>query len=155
MAIENRDTGWLDSAHHAELRELLLHTLHRYDLACPAYCLMPDHAHFLWVGLHDRSDQRLAVAWFRRRWNALLAPARSLQRQAHDHVLRDAEREDDAFGVIVAYIQENPVRAELVKRGKDWPYRGSLFPGVWPLQPDAPDFWTRFWREHHRRVCPS
>lgn len=152
MTLEDRSTGWLDAAHHTALRELLLHTCHRYVLACPAYCLMPDHAHFLWQGLADTSDQRLAAAWFRRQWNALLAPTRALHRQAHDHVLRDTERTHDAFPKIAAYILQNPERAKLVASWRDWPYLGAIFPGVHPLDPRMPDYWDRYWREHHRRV---
>lgn len=152
MTIENRATGWLDVTHHAALRELLLHTCHRYALACPAYCLMPDHGHFLWQGLADDSDQRLAAAWFRRQWNALLSPAFTLQRQAHDHVLREPERTHDAFPKIAGYIFQNPERARLVTSWRDWPHLGAILPGVHPLDPRAPDYWERFWREHHRRL---
>ena len=72
MGMQDRACGWLTTSHHAALRELLLHTCLRYHLACPIYCIMPDHAHFLWVGLDATSDQRLASAWFRRHWNRLL-----------------------------------------------------------------------------------
>jgi putative transposase len=154
MTINHRTTGWLDSSHHALLRELLLHTCHRYALACPAYCLMPDHAHFFWLGLDPISDQRLAAAWFRRHWNALLAPAHTLQRQAHDHVLRDTEREQNAFTTIATYILQNPQRTHLVSDWKTWPHLGAIFPGVHPLDPRTPDHWDRFWREHTRRVQP-
>lgn len=152
MDLEDRAAGWLDAAHHATLRELLLHTCHRHALACPAYCLMPDHAHFLWLGLAADSDQRLAAAWFRRHWNALLAPARALQRQAHDHVLREAERTRDAFPKIATYILQNPERAGLVSVWRDWPFLGAIFSGVHPLDPRDADHWERFWREHHRRL---
>ncbi len=155
MALKNRASGWLDAAHHAALREILLHACHRYAVACPAYCLMPDHAHFLWMGTAEHADQRLAVAWFRRRWNELLAPGHALQRQAHDHVLRDAEREQDAFAKIADYILRNPERAQLVHAWSAWPHLGAILPGVYPLDPRAPGFWDRFWREHHRRVAPD
>lgn len=154
MAVRDRATGWLDAAHHAALRELLLHTCHRYALACPVYCVMPDHAHFLWIGFADASDQRLAAAWFRRQWSALLAPQHELQRQGHDHVLREAERTHDAFAIIADYILRNPEPAELVGSWHDWSYLGAIFPGVYPLDPRAPGYWERFWREHHRAVNP-
>ncbi|MFH1496902.1 MAG: hypothetical protein ABII82_03655 [Verrucomicrobiota bacterium] len=155
MSIRDRATGWLDDVHHAALRELLLHTCHRYALACPAYSVMPDHAHFLWVGLTDQSDQRLAAAWFRRQWNALLAPHHELQRQGHDHVLREAERTHDAFTKIAGYILANPQRAGLVECWTAWPYLGAIFPGVASLDPRAPDHWERFWREYARWVEPE
>ena len=68
MTIEARRRGWLDREHHAEVREMLIHTCARYQLLCPAYCLMPDHAHFLFMGLSDTSNQRNAVKFFRKAW---------------------------------------------------------------------------------------
>ena len=150
MCMQDRARGWINAAHHAVLRELLLHTCIRYQLACPMYCLMTDHAHFLWTGLAVTSDQRLAAAWFRRHWNALLAPVCQLQRQSHDHVLRDPERSTEAVASIAAYIQLNPVRAGLVSAWGDWPHLGAIFPGVYPLDPRQDDFWERFWREINR-----
>src|SRR5687768_14537346 len=88
MTIEARRRGWLDREHHAEVREMLIHTCARYQLLCPAYCLMPDHAHFLFMGLSDTSNQRNAVKFFRKAWNSrLLEKGFSLQKQSHDHVL--------------------------------------------------------------------
>jgi hypothetical protein len=76
ISMQNRATGWLDEAHHLGVRHLLLHTLSRYFLCCPVYCLMPDHGHFLFVGLEARADQLAALSWFRREWNRLLRPVK-------------------------------------------------------------------------------
>lgn len=152
MTIEGRRTGWLDAAHHASLREILLHTCHRYHLICPAYCLMPDHGHFLWQGLRADADQQRASTWFRRTWNELLAPACSLQRQAYDHVLRPAERERNAYATITTYVLQNPERAGLVSQWNEWPYAGAVFPGVYPLDPRAADYHDRLWRTYNRAV---
>jgi REP element-mobilizing transposase RayT len=65
MTLENRATGWLTPLLHSRFRELLLHTVARYGLLCPAYCLMPDHLHALLIGLRATSDQRVAVRFFR------------------------------------------------------------------------------------------
>jgi putative transposase len=82
MTIEGRRTGWLTHMFHAQFRELLLHALARYQLACPAYCLMPDHLHLLWLGLAPSSDQRLAAQFFRQHMNRLLASGGTLKRPA-------------------------------------------------------------------------
>jgi hypothetical protein len=115
---------------------------------------MPDHGHFLWVGLDDDSDQHLAAAWFRKQWNSLLAPQRSLQRQSYDHILREPNTTPNAFAKIAHYILANPERAGLVPHWSAWPYLGAMFPGVRPFDPRMPDHWDRFWREHHRRLVP-
>lgn len=42
LTVARRRTGWLDARAHALWREVWLHTLTRYRLALPIYCLMPD-----------------------------------------------------------------------------------------------------------------
>ncbi len=153
MALERRATGWLDPLHHARQREWLCHALTRHHLACPAYCLMPDHAQFLWLGTTATSDQKRAAALFREAWNRELRQGgHSLQRQAHDHVLRDHEREHGAFGTVANYVFENPVRAGLVTEWHAYPYLGALVPGYPDLDPRDEDFWDRFWRIYAKLV---
>jgi len=61
MTLYDRATGWLDAEMHHAIRELLLHTLARHDLHCAAYCLMPDHAHFLCVNFHPLVEERACL----------------------------------------------------------------------------------------------
>lgn len=147
MAIEQRATGWLDAVHHARWREWLTHVSSRYALACPVYCLMPDHAHLIWMGWSETSDQRQGAALLRKTWNAGLKPGgRTLQRQAYDHVLRERERERGALMAVCGYVLENPVRAGLVARWQDYAFSGALVPGCPSLDPREETFWPTFWR---------
>jgi putative transposase len=150
MTIDRRIQGWLDPLHHARLRELLCHALGRHDIVCPVYCLMPDHGHFLLCGTGDASDQLPAVRAFRQAWNRLLAPRYRLQSQAHDHLLRETEREKEAFHAVAWYILDNPVRAELADRWQSWPYSGCLVPGYPDLDPREEGYWELFWRIWNR-----
>ena len=145
MTLHNRETGWLAPLFHATFRELLLHTLVRHDLFCPAYCLMPDHLHLLWMGTSPASDQRQAAKFFRTQMDRLLAP-RKLQRQAHDHVLREQDRQRGAFQKIAFYILENPVRAGLVAAASAYPFSGVLIPGYPDLDVFSAEHWDLFWR---------
>src|SRR5690349_16533138 len=61
ITLERRATGWLNDSFHAHFRELLLHAAVREGLFCPAYVLMPDHMHLIWMGLRVNSDQRNAM----------------------------------------------------------------------------------------------
>src|SRR5688500_3683464 len=98
MGIEGRATGWLDGQVHRQVRENLLHTMSRFQIVCPAYCLMPDHAPFLWMGIHSGSDQLKACQFFRGHWNRLLrGKGFELQKQAYDHVLNEHEKNPEAF----------------------------------------------------------
>src|SRR6266478_628037 len=71
--LEERARGWLTPAFQATFRELMLHAAARERLFCPAYCLMPDHLHFVWIGLSVQSNQRNAVKFFREHLNRMLA----------------------------------------------------------------------------------
>ncbi len=90
LTIEDRKTGWLVPIFYYKFREILTHAMFRYGLCCPIFCLMPDHMHFLWLGILDQSDQRVAMKFFRRQLSPVLE---KLQDQPYDHVLREDERQ--------------------------------------------------------------
>lgn len=143
--IKDRKTGWLDPYFHHAFRERLLHAQSRFHIACPAYVIMPDHFHILWMGAHKRSDQLAACRQLRKSLKDVLTTA-LLQKQAYDHVLRDEERDRDALCGICHYIRENPVRAGLVEQQKEWPYQGALIPGYPDLKEGSQEFWDTFWK---------
>ena len=155
MTISNRATGWLSEVHHLRLREALLHTLVRYSLICPVYCLMPDHGHFLWGGLEKESDQLKAVSFFRQEWNRILGDDDGggrfeLQHQPFDHVLRPDEIDRDVgFKKVAGYILENPVRSGLVMDFREWKFLGSVVPTFPRIDPRDSDFWDRYWKLHY------
>lgn len=62
MPISGRAQGWLNDRFHASFREMMLHTAAREGLLCPAYCLMPDHVHLVWMGLRRDTDQAVPQA---------------------------------------------------------------------------------------------
>ena len=99
MSFISRATGWLTDEFHLRFRELLLHTAAREGLFCPVYCLMPDHLHLVWMGLRADSDQRNGMAFLRTHLKPLLAPAR-LQKQPQDTVLREEQRQRNAFAKV-------------------------------------------------------
>ena len=130
FTLADRATGWLDDGVHGRVRELMVHTMARHELLCPVYCLMPDHMHLLWMGVSESSDQQKAGTFLRRHLNAVLSfKGVRLQKQSYDHVLKEHERERNAFKKIAWYILENPVRAGLVKNRAEWAYSGCIVPG--------------------------
>jgi putative transposase len=86
-----------------------------------AWCIMPDHVHFLLQGK--------AIIDFIRRFKGKLTPqARALepgrklwQRSFFDHALRKEESLTD----VACYIWENPVRAKIVGEPIDYEWSGS------------------------------
>lgn len=143
--VADRATGWLSGRFHGAFRETMLHAAARENLLCPIYVLMPDHLHLVWMGIADTSDQRTATTFVRTQLEPFLAP-HIWQHQPHDHVLRENEREHDAFASTWHYIAENPVRKGLVSAARDWPYLGSIAPGYPRLHPLDETFPSLFWR---------
>jgi hypothetical protein len=152
LTLEGRATGWLTPAFHHAWQLILLHASARHDVACPVYVLMPDHAHLVWLGLTARdSDQRLAIEFLRKHLRPALAPY-DWQAQAHDRVLRDDEREREAFAALAHYILQNPVRAGLSATASDYSYAGGCVPGYPNLRVRDPEYWPLFWRIYDKLV---
>jgi REP element-mobilizing transposase RayT len=160
--------GWLNDSFHHDFRELLLHACTRESLVCPAYCLMPDHLHFMWMGLSLNSEQLNGIKFLRTQLNRLLVGNRldgreaalisrsgprlrwKLQPQAHDHVLREEERKQNAFSRVCFYVLANPVRARLVEVEQQWPFSGATVPGYPELNPFQNGYWEMFWRIYYK-----
>jgi REP element-mobilizing transposase RayT len=146
--LEARARGWLTPAFHAIFREIMLHAAAREALLCPAYCLMPDHLHFVWMGMRRESDQLNAMKFVRKYLGPALGEGREWQHQPHDHVLREEERKRNAFSSFCFYTLENAVRAKLVRQRVDWPYIGAIVPGYPDLHPLADGYWEQFWKRY-------
>ncbi|WDQ16958.1 hypothetical protein [Rhodopirellula sp. P2] len=149
LVIQDRKRGWCKPTLLYKFRELLTHTVFRYAIACPVYCLMPDHIHMLWMGLFESSDQRLGMRHFRDRLNDVLERLQvELQGQAYDDVLQDEERKEQSIEAVCDYIARNPERAGLVPIDgyADYKFTGCLVPGYPELTPFAADYWPRYWR---------
>jgi putative transposase len=104
-------------------------TARSFAFAIPAYCVMPDHVHYLLEGRSAAADFRGFVKSAKQSTGQTYAhkqKRRLWQEGFFDHVLRPEEPEI----LIARYILENPVRAGLVRRVQDYPYLGS---DVWPI----------------------
>jgi REP element-mobilizing transposase RayT len=161
ITLKDRATGWLDDRFHAAFRELLLHAAARQGLLSPCYVLMPDHLHLVWMGLRVDSDQRNAMRFVRQHLAVELARRSSserrfvLQKQAHDHVLRQQERLRGAFAKVCFYVLDNPRRKGLVSQAGEWPFLGAVVPGYPFLHPLAEDFWKLFWGIYEQEREPN
>jgi REP element-mobilizing transposase RayT len=156
ITLERRATGWLDETFHASFRELLLHAAAREGLLCPAYVLMPDHLHLLWMGLRADTDQRNAMRFLRKHLAVELdrrprdGAEFKLQKQSHDFVLREDDRRRGAFQRTCFYVLNNPSRKNLAGHPRDWPFLGAVVPGYPFLHPLDDDFWEQFWKLYQR-----
>ncbi len=158
MPIVERRSGWLSESFHAHLREVLLHALARYDCCCPIYCLMPDHMHFMFVGWSANADQLLLIRFLRKHLNDLLKEYDldcEFQKQAHDHVMRRDEMDESEFESSVLYIANNPVKAELVRETKDYPYTRVMLPGFPRIDFWSAGYWRIFWDQTMKRMSAT
>ena len=154
LTIQNRATGWLTPDLHGLFRELMLHAAAREGLVSPIYCLMPDHLHLVWMGLRADSDQLNGMAFLRTHLEPALAPAR-FQNQAQDRVLRQEQREREAFARVCFYVVANPLRAGLVTRPEEWRLTGSVAPGYPRFDLRMPTDWPRFWKIYGKLRQPE
>ena len=145
LTVFDKAQAWLTAAFHQRFRELILHAATREGLLCPIYCLMPDPLHLVWMGLRLDTDQLNGMAFLRTHLEPELTPAK-FQPQAQDEVLRQEQRQRNAFAKICFYIAANPVRVELMAASKTWPFTGCLLPGYPKLNPTGQAFWPKFWR---------
>ncbi|KAA3613345.1 MAG: transposase [Calditrichaeota bacterium] len=113
-----------------ELNQMVIDEMQSIRTGCRCeifvYCLMPDHLHYLIkpreqdasvLVFHDRFKGRTTNLSWNYGWNGKLWQPRSF-----DHGLRREEQ----FNDVAAYILENPVRSNLVKRIEDWPWSGVM-----------------------------
>ena len=104
----------------------------RHGWAVGRYVIMPDHVHFFCraeLGAKSLSDfVGNWKSWTSRAINELgrprSAPAATTlwQREFFDHVVRSNESYAEKWN----YVQENPVRAGLVKSADHWSYSGEI-----------------------------
>lgn len=153
FSIKHRRTGWLTDDFYQAFREILIHGLGRYEAACAAFCLMPDHAHLLLLGWSERSDQLQLVRFLRKHTNVRLKHhGYQWQKQGYDNVLRAQDRRPFSFEKIAGYVLENPVRASLADRWQDWQFSDSAIPGYPDIELRQDDYWDRFWRVYYSRM---
>jgi len=149
MPVHLRQKGWLNERFHSAFQAMTLHAAAREGLLCPAYSLMPDHIHFVWMGLRTSTDQQNGIKFLRAQLGSYLKPAK-FQHQAHDHVLKPEERQRKFFGLACAdYVLLNPIKGELVKNPADWPFSGAVIPGFPKVNPFENDYWSWFWKHYH------
>jgi putative transposase len=127
--LERRQTLLVD--HVAVLREAIAATRQIYPFEIDAFVVLPDHLHAIWSlppGDSDFSTRwRLIKNRFARalprteRLNAVRVARNERgiwQRRFWEHLIRD----ETDYARHVEYCYINPLKHQLVKRVRDWPY---------------------------------
>ena len=117
---------------HAILRSVWERSAERADWWVGHYILMPDHVHFF---ARHASIARPMADWIKM-WKSVssrqLAAALDIappiwQPEYFDRYLRSQEN----YGQKWNYVEQNALRAGLIKESEEWQYRGSIFDLMW------------------------
>jgi len=114
------------------------------NFAIHAYCLMPDHFHFLAEGLGRTSDLLNLIKTFKLKTSrAYVRKAGQVlwQRKFYDHILRPNESPES----VAWYIWQNPVRKGLSSTPHTYPFNGSFTSGIPRTEPCIT--WLPPWRK--------
>ena len=124
--VLEHETLFPTPANYLHCLKLVKNSLHRYESSLLAYCLMPNHYHFLLKQLSDKPLSQFIGSIFNpyvQSLNVQKGRKGPLFEGRFKHVLVDKE---EYLVHLCRYIHCNPVIANLVKRPEDWPYSNYL-----------------------------
>jgi REP element-mobilizing transposase RayT len=116
-----RSTVAVDAEDYDRTMFLLERTAERFEIGCLAWCLLPNHFHFLITS--KLANRSAAMQWFG------TCVAQSFNRR-HDRVghlfqgrFRSRRVEEESYlRELARYLPRNPVRAGLCRAPEDWPW---------------------------------
>jgi putative transposase len=116
---DRREPIFEDEADREELLTIFRHALDRFDAVCFAYCLMPNHYHFVIEtgGANLSRLMRQVNGVYTQRYNRRHGKVGHLFQGRFKAVLVDR---DPYLLEVCRYVDLNPVRAKLVRRPQDW-----------------------------------
>jgi len=106
----------------------LIDAKEKKEMRILSYCIMPNHFHFVLQPLHD-GDLSKFMSWFTmthtQRWHAkkkTVGTGHVYQGRYKSFIVQS----DAYFYQLMKYVEQNPLKAGLVKRAQDWHW-GSLW----------------------------
>jgi putative transposase len=144
MCCEQRKPVFLSSDKAKWIIEVLRAEALLHQFAVDAYCVMPDHMHFLAFGKVPTSNLLVLANSLKQKSGYVYQKELGLrlwQKNYYDHVLRSSEESNN----FAAYIWMNPVRKGLCKNFEDYPFSGP-FTRCWKNSPHA-EVWTPPWKK--------
>jgi REP element-mobilizing transposase RayT len=144
MSCEHRKPVFLDGNSANWIAEVLRVEALLHLFLVDAYCVMPDHLHFLAFGKAPTSNLRVFAKSLKQKSAYVYQQengGRLWQKNYYDHVLRSSEESND----FAAYIWMNPVRKGLCKNFEDYPFSGS-FTRPWKNSSHVA-VWTPPWKK--------
>ena len=117
----------------------------RHSFLLHAFCLMPDHLHFLAEGAYPQSNLLRFITAFKQRTafaHKNRADGPLWQTKYYDHILRAG----DELESVACYIWANPVRKGLCEDVASYPLSGSQTLD-WKKLCGNPNLWQPPWKE--------
>lgn len=136
LCIKNKGKLFVSKNVVDKFNEILQQVLEIQKIKNWVYVYMPEHLHIILEGMNKNSNLWKAVKlfkqktgyWLSKNFDSLVAAGFSLrskpkwQKDFYDHI----HRKDEDLKKHIKYILENPVRAGLVQKWEDYPFKGSL-----------------------------
>jgi REP-associated tyrosine transposase len=125
LCVASKAGLFADSEVLSAFVSLLTASAKKHDCVVLIYCFMPDHVHLLLSGQSESSDTWAAVVRFKQQTGFWLGRHRQdvcWQKDFFDHIIR----RDEDLGAQVRYIAGNPVRKNLVRDWRGYPFTGSV-----------------------------
>ncbi len=144
LCSANRRKVFTYSDTSREILRLLKDESEARGFAILAYCLMPDHLHFLADGLTPNSDLSMFLKAFRIKTSRGYTRARRgalWQKKFYDHIIRSSVSLDS----VAWYIWLNPVRTGVAKTVGEFPFAGS-FVLTDPFRKQPEIIWKPDWK---------
>ena len=114
---------FVDPADYASFEQVLGMALRRFDIALFAYCVMPNHWHFV-LSTRQNGDLPRFMHWLTtthaRRWQQFrgLQGEGAVYQGRYKAIAVGADR----YLWVCRYVERNALRANLVERAEEWPW---------------------------------
>ena len=119
-----REPIFLEPGDEALYLDLMSERLKRHGVACWAYCLMPNHVHFILVP-EDETGLARAVGEAHRRYTAFVGARGRWTGHLFQGRFGSVAMDEDHLMAAFRYVALNPVKAGLVKAAADWPWAST------------------------------
>ena len=114
-----RQKVFFEDGDYARYRELLAEGCKAAGVEVWAYCLMPNHVHLILVP-HDRDGLRAAIGEAHRRYTRMINARMGWTGHLWQGRFASFAMDETHLLDCARYVEQNPVRARLVARARDW-----------------------------------
>jgi putative transposase len=119
-----REAVFFGDGDYGLYQELISTAARRAGTAIWAYCLMPNHVHFIMVP-SDADGLRGAFAEAHRRYTAVIHARKKWTGHLWQGRFSSTAMDERHLIAAARYVPMNPVRAGLVARAEDWPWSSA------------------------------